>query len=122
MASPAPPADPLVYHAASSDWGARIEPNCVVPEHLALPLAIHLPVQHERDRLGEMALAMRIIPFDVFRGRQTPQWAALLNFEWPLYDDRYHSYFNGLLQLSRGFPQINSVPTDSGTNSIALPG
>src|SRR6516165_2545445 len=61
MASPAPPADPLVYHAASSDWGARIEPNCVVPEHLALPLAIHLPVQHERDGLGEMALAMRIV-------------------------------------------------------------
>src|SRR6516165_379560 len=61
MASPAPPADPLVYHAASSDWGARIEPNCVVPEHLALPLAIHLPVQYKRDRLGEVALAVRII-------------------------------------------------------------
>src|SRR5215471_9021088 len=69
--SPRPSEDPVMKtfaitflpgdHPVSTDWSARIEPNCVVPEQLALPLAIHLPVQHERDRLGEMALAMRII-------------------------------------------------------------
>jgi hypothetical protein len=33
--------------------------------------------------------------------------------------DRYHSYFNGLPQLSRGFPQINTRTLSIGTR-IAL--
>ena len=37
-------------------------------------------------------------------------------------DDRYHRYFNGLVQLPPGYLQRNSVPTDSGANSIALSG
>src|SRR5215469_12970496 len=69
--SPRPSEDPVMKtfaitflpgdHPVSTDWSARIEPDCVVPEQLALPLAIHLPVQHARNRLGEMALAVRIV-------------------------------------------------------------
>src|SRR5215472_14234796 len=69
--SPRPSDDPVMKtraitflpddHPVSADWSACIKADCVVPEELALPLAIHLPVQHERDRLGKMALAVRIV-------------------------------------------------------------
>ena len=44
----------------SSYRRACIEADGVVPEELALPLRVHLPVQHERDRLWKVAFAMRI--------------------------------------------------------------
>ena len=47
--------------APSSDWSTRIEPDGIVPQQLALPLTVHVPLHHERDRLGKVALAMRII-------------------------------------------------------------
>src|SRR6516164_5273000 len=51
----------LQGYLASSDPSACVEADSVTPEERALPLGVHLPVQHERDGLGEMALAMRIV-------------------------------------------------------------
>ena len=47
--------------APSSDWSTRIEPDGIVPQELALPLSVHLPIQHQRHRFGEVALTVRIV-------------------------------------------------------------
>src|SRR5277367_1912781 len=44
-----------------SDGGAGVEAGGVVPEELSLSLCIHRPVRYQRDRLGEVALAVRIV-------------------------------------------------------------
>jgi hypothetical protein len=54
------PADPR-RPAVSTDRRPCIEADGVVPEELALPLRVHHPVQHERDRLWKVAFAMRIV-------------------------------------------------------------
>src|SRR5437879_5944809 len=46
---------------ASSNGSTFIKPDRIIPQELSIPLSIHLPVQHDRRRLGEMAFAMRIV-------------------------------------------------------------
>src|ERR1700720_4247684 len=47
--------------ATSSDRRPCIKLDGVVPEELALPLRVHPPVHHQRDRVGEVAFAMWVI-------------------------------------------------------------